>query len=110
MKRVYNQKDLDLELKKNKQVLALFYSSWCPYCIRFVPIFDRDVNKLGIKNIVHVILDEYDDPMWDDYKIPAVPTIILFEDGKICNRLNGEIGRGLGEGQFKIWMQEIDSK
>jgi thioredoxin len=110
MKKVYSQKELDLELKKSKQVLVLFYSSYCPYCMRFVPSFERDVSKLGIKNIVHVLIEEYDDPMWDDYEIPAVPTILLFEDGKVCKRLNGKIGRGLSEEQFKIWMQEIAGK
>ena len=41
------KQDLDVELKKNKKVLALFYASWCPFCVGFVPTFDKKVSKYG---------------------------------------------------------------
>ena len=48
MIKVNNSQDLNAELKKNKTVLALFYSTWCPYCVRFVPTFDKKAASLGI--------------------------------------------------------------
>ncbi len=107
MIKIRNQKDLDSELKKNKKVLALFYSSWCPYCVRFVPTFDKDAAKIGVKSVIHVLLEDYDDPMWDEYDIPAVPTIILFENGKVCKRLDARLGRGLSEERFIDWIEEF---
>ena len=107
MIKISNKQDIDSELKKNKNVLALFYSSWCPYCTRFVPTFDKKVASLGVKNVIHVLLDDYENPLWDDYDIPAVPTIILFEDGKVYKRLDGKLGTGLSEGQFKTWIEEF---
>jgi thioredoxin 1 len=107
MIKIYDQKDLDVELKKNKRVLALFYSSWCPFCIRFVPIFDKDVAKLGFRNVIHVLLEDYDNPMWDKYDIPAVPTIILFEDGKVHKRLDAKLGSGLSKERFMAWIEEV---
>ena len=109
MIKIYSQKDLDAELKKNKEVLALFYSSWCPYCIRFVPTFDKDAAKLGFKNVIYVLLEDYDNSMWDDYDIPAVPTIILFEDGKVCKRLDAKLGKGLSEERFMAWIEEFNN-
>ena len=109
MIKVYSQKELDVELKKNKTVLAIFYSSWCPHCMRFVPTFNRDVAKLGVKNVIHVLLEDYDDPLWDEYDIPAVPTIIIFEDGKVCKRLDAKLGRGLSAGEFRKWIGEFNS-
>ena len=63
MLKVYNQQVLDSELKKNKKVLALFYSAWCPYCVRFVPTFDKTVASMGFKRVIHVLLDDYDSPV-----------------------------------------------
>jgi thioredoxin 1 len=109
MIKIYNQQDLTAELKKNKTVLAIFYSSWCPYCVRFVPTFDKKVASLGIKTVIHVLLDDYDNPLWDDYNVPAVPTIIFFEEGKVSKRLDGKLGTGLSEGKFIAWIDEFKS-
>ena len=107
MIKISSKQDIDSELKKNKNVLALFYSSWCPYCTRFVPTFDKKVTSLGVKSVIHVLLDDYENPLWDDYDIFAVPTIILFEDGKVYKRLDGKLGMGLSEGQVKTWIEEF---
>jgi len=105
MNKIYNKQDLDLELKKNKKVLALFYASWCPFCVGFVPTFDKTVAKMDFESIIHVLLDDYDNELWDDYDVPAVPTIIYFEDGKVCKRLDAQLGRGLSESSFKKWIE-----
>jgi thioredoxin 1 len=109
MIKIRSQKDLDSELKKNKKVLAIFYSSWCPYCVRFVPTFDKDAAKIGVESVIHVLLEDYDDLMWDEYDIPAVPTIILFENGKVCRRLDAKLGKGLSEERFMSWIEEFKS-
>jgi thioredoxin 1 len=110
MIKVHNQQELNVELKKHKNVLALFHSSGCPFCIGFVPAFNKKVAGMGFESVIHVLLDDYDDPMWDDYDIPAVPTIIYFEDGKVCKRLDAQLGRGLSESAFKKWIDEFKSE
>lgn len=107
MIRVDNREELDKELKKNKQVLALFYANWCPYCVRSVPNFDKKAASLGFKNIIHVLLDDYDNQLWDDFDVPAVPTIIYFEGSKVSKRLDGKLGRGLSEQEFNVWIEEL---
>jgi thioredoxin-like negative regulator of GroEL len=106
MIKISNKDSLDAELKKNSHVLALFYSSWCPYCVRFVPIFNQQTANMPNGSVVHVLLDDYDDPMWDDFSIGAVPTIILFKDGIVSKRLDGKFGSGLNEKQLKVWLKE----
>lgn len=102
---VDNVQGLNAELKRNRRVLALFYASWCPYCTPFVPVFDSAV--VGFASaVLHVLLDNYDNPLWEDYDIGAVPTIILFEDGKVLSRLDGRLGSGLSEKQFRLWLNE----
>ncbi len=107
MIKVYNREDLNAELKKNKTVLAIFYSSWCPYCIRFVPIFDKKIAGQGFGSVIHVLLEDDDNILWEDYNIEAVPTVILFKDGQVRDRLDGRLGVGLRESQLVNWLEKV---
>jgi thioredoxin 1 len=101
---VSNKRDLERELRKNKRVLTLFYASWCPYCRLFLPVFDKNVSSRGFNLVLRVKVDDYDNPLWDEYSIKAVPTVIFFEEGKISRRLDGRLGYGLSEKQFQDWL------
>jgi len=105
---VDNKKDLDNELKRNKRVLALFYASWCPYCRSFVPFFESKTAGFDSSKVLHVILDDYDNPLWDDFDIGAVPTVILLKDGKVYSRLDGRFGVGLSEKQLVAWLEKVN--
>jgi thioredoxin 1 len=103
---VSSKRDLEGQLKDNKRVLALFYASWCPYCRRFLPIFDRNVSSRDFNLVLRVRVDEYDNPLWDEFSLMVVPTVVLFEGGKVCRRLDGRFGYGLSEKQLKEWLEE----
>ena len=106
---IESKQDLDKELGRNEKLLVLFYASWCPYCTRFVPIFEKKIgNSKNIGRVIHFLLDDYDNPLWDDYKIEAVPTIIYFVKGKISRRLDGRFGVGLNETQLNVWLKEFN--
>jgi thioredoxin 1 len=107
MDKIYTRQELDVKLKENKRVLALFYASWCPFCVGFVPTFDRAVADMGFEKVIHVLLDDYDNELWDEYDVPAVPTIIYFEDGKVSKRLEAQLGRGLNDKEFKNWIEKL---
>ena len=106
MIKVDNANDLCEELKKNERVLALFYASWCPYCMGFVPAFNKEVSKFSKGVVVHVLLDDYNNPLWDDYDIEAVPTVVLFEKENVSARLDGKFGVGLKGKQLEEWMEK----
>ena len=107
MIQVDNEQDLDRQLKTNEKVLALFYASWCSYCSRFVPVFDKKIVNFNAGSVIYVLLDDYDNPLWDDYEIEAVPTLILFEKGKVARRLDGKSGWGLSEKQLSVWLEKL---
>ena len=92
--------DFDIQLKKQSKVLALFFASWCPYCQRFMKIFKEDVDPNSFDTVLCVKLDDYSNPLWEDYSIENVPTVIFFEKGKIVRRIDGESGLGLTRSQF----------
>ena len=103
---VNNKSDLESQLKKCKSVLALFYASWCPFCRRILPSFDKNLSKYGFNLVIRVKVDDDDNPLWEDYSIGAVPTVILFKEGRVCRRLDGRYGYGLSEKLFEEWLEE----
>ena len=54
MVEVDNKENFTEELKKNEKVLALFYASWCPHCMRFVPVFKKKVGSFRGGAVIHV--------------------------------------------------------
>ncbi|MGA2681123.1 MAG: thioredoxin family protein [Candidatus Bathyarchaeia archaeon] len=107
MIKVDDKQGLNEELKKDEKILALFYASWCPYCIRFVPVFQKKTGGFNGAAVIHVMLDDYDNPLWDDYDVKAVPTIIFFEKGVVSKRLDGKFGVGLTEKQLDNWLKQL---
>jgi len=104
---VSDKSDFERHLKKSKRVVALFYASWCPYCRSFLAVFDKNAAKGGFNLAVRVKVDDYDNPLWDDYSIGVVPTVILFDEGKVLRRLDGRFGRGLSEKQLREWLETV---
>jgi len=104
---VSNKCDLEIQLRQNERTLALFYASWCPYCRSFLPIFTNISSNQGDSSTLRVKVDDYDNPLWNDYAIQAVPTVILFDQGNVVSRLDGRFGYGLSEQQFKEWLERL---
>ena len=77
--------------------------------MRFVPFFDTKSGSVRSLKLYSCAIDDYDNPLWDEYGISAVPTIILFEEGTdLRSRLDGRLGRGLSEDRFSVWLKELN--
>lgn len=103
IKEIDNENDLDRILRGSERVFVLFYSSWCPFCRSFLPIFNKYALKSEDKEFLRVKIDSFSNPLWEKYSISVVPTVILFE-GKVFRRLNGVLGVGLNEKQFRAFL------
>ena len=109
MSKIDIEKELDNVLNDKGRVFVLFYSSWCPFCERFLPIFEKFAED-KTRNCLFVEIDD-NESLSEKYFIDVVPTIILFEKGKISKRLDGVQGKGLTENQlidFVNMCQEIE--
>ncbi len=107
MIKVTDKKTFDALLQQNTRILVLFCASWCPFCRSFFSIFDKGVAKYIFNSTVRAYIDDYDNPLWEDYSIEAVPTVILFEQGQAVRRLDAELGAGLSEKQLAEWLVKI---
>lgn len=105
---VNSRKDLDNQFMKEKIVLALFYASWCPFCAHFLPVFDKAAAESKFAIFLHVRIDDYNNPLWEDYSIEAFPTAILLFGGKAQRRLDGKLGERLSLREFNEWLKKIE--
>lgn len=104
---VSSQSELASQLNANKKIIALFYASWCPFCRRFTSVFGKYAQQPNSAMFMRVSVDDYDNPLWEEYDLEAVPSVILFENGKVAKRLDCELGTGLDEEQFSEWLQRL---
>jgi thioredoxin-like negative regulator of GroEL len=94
---INNNHDLIEILGATNRVVALFYASWCPFCVTFLPIFKKHAKGEG-RHFVSVQDDQ--ETIADQYSVKVYPTVLFFEDGVVSKRLDGVLGVGLDERQL----------
>ncbi|XP_066313319.1 thioredoxin Y, chloroplastic-like [Miscanthus floridulus] len=77
--------------KSEKPLLVDFYATWCGPCQYMVPILQEVSEKLGDKiQVVKIDTEKYTS-IASRYRIEALPTFIIFKDGKPCYRFEGAL-------------------
>ena len=92
-------------LGDNKKTVVLFYATWCPYCSNFKPTFES--TKIEAANKIGSIIDEDENPLWDRFNIQAVPTMIVFQNGKIISRRDAKKHVGLTKSDMDSIVKEL---
>jgi thioredoxin 1 len=85
---------------------VLFRARWCPFCRAFEPIFRRVAGRDG-HALVGAMLDDEANPLWIEYQVEVVPTVLFFEDGRQVERLDGESGVGLAAADLEAALDRI---
>ncbi|MCW4009027.1 MAG: thioredoxin family protein [Candidatus Bathyarchaeota archaeon] len=101
---VTNESALAKQLKEKPDVVALFYSSWCPFCRSFLSTFNKYAKKQGDAEFIRVKIEEDENPLWENYQLEAVPSVIRFAMGQVSRRLDCRQGVGLNEQEFTQWL------
>jgi len=95
---VRERRELARLLESNDGVFVLFYASWCPFSLAFLPIYEKHA-AAGDKPFVRMTLDGNED-LFEEHGIEVYPTVIFFKAGKAHKRLEGKHLAGLREKQF----------
>ncbi len=76
-------------IKGNKPVLVDFTATWCGPCKMMKPVLDQLHQQMGDKiRIIKIDIDQ-SPAAANAYQVQSVPTLILFQNGKIIWRQSG---------------------
>jgi thiol-disulfide isomerase/thioredoxin len=99
-----NEHDLDKILKTNDRVIALIYASWCPFCRRFLPVFQQYAQE---EQKYFLCVQDDEGIIGEKYSIDIFPSVLFFEKGSISKRLDGKPGVGLSEKQLAEFIMRL---
>ena len=80
-------------LKSDKIILVDFFATWCGPCQMLGPVLERLANEQSDFDIAKVDVDEAQD-IAIQYGIQVVPTMIVFKDGNVLERMEGFCDKG----------------
>jgi thiol-disulfide isomerase/thioredoxin len=99
---VTNNHDLIEILKGRDHVIALFHASWCPFCVKFLPIFQKHADNKGRH---FLIVQDDQETIAGHYSVKVYPSVLFFENGTVSKRLDGVLGVGLDENKLTKFVQ-----
>ncbi|MFQ5940928.1 MAG: thioredoxin [Nitrososphaerales archaeon] len=86
------EKNFDDIVAGGKPVLVDFWASWCGPCQFMLPIFDKLAKKYGDKVVFARLNVDTNQSVAARYDVYAIPTFIVFQDGKAIDRAIGAVG------------------
>ena len=95
------------EALDSRSIIALFYANWCPFCTRFLRLFEEAMQER--ENPVGALVDisDMDNPLWQRFCVNIVPTLVRFKNRKTLVRKNGVAGVGLSVQELEETLQEM---
>lgn len=87
-----NEKNFDDIVAGGKPVLVDFWASWCGPCQFMLPIFDKLAKKYSDKIVFARLNVDDNQSVAARYDVYAIPTFMVFQDGKAVDRAVGAVG------------------
>lgn len=81
----------DAAVSRKGLALVDFWAEWCGPCKLMHPVFDRLARKYRGVAFGRVNVDQ-DQPLAARYGIQAIPTFIMFKDGRKVDTMMGAVG------------------
>ena len=79
-------------LKAKGKILVDFWAAWCGPCQMLSPIVDEVAEEVGDITVGKINVDE-EPALAAKFGVMSIPTLIVFENGKIVKQSVGYIGK-----------------
>jgi thioredoxin 1 len=89
--------DSDFEaqvLKADVPCLVDFWAPWCGPCKAIGPMIAELANEMAGKVRIAKMNVDQNSATPGKYAVRAIPTLILFKDGKVADQITGAVGKG----------------
>ncbi|HWS20921.1 MAG TPA: thioredoxin [Nitrososphaera sp.] len=87
-----SERNFDEIVGGSKPVLVDFWATWCGPCQFMLPIFDKLAKKYGDKVAFGRLNVDDNQGIAMRYDVYAIPTFIMFMNGKTVDRAVGAVG------------------
>lgn len=91
-------------LRSKEKAFVLFYASWCPFSQMFLPIF-KAYAKDNPNECLSILIDDKPE-ICEKYSIDYYPTVLLFKNGTVHERLDATPGAGLTKKQLSKFTEK----
>jgi thioredoxin 1 len=90
-------------LKASEPVVVDFYADWCGPCRMMTPVVEQLAAEYAGKVTIGKLDVDANQDIAIRYGVMGIPTLGLFRDGKLVDRLVGYPG---GAGPIKAWIEK----
>lgn len=90
-------------LKSNEPVVVDFYADWCPPCRAMTPAVEQLAGEFAGKVKIGKLDVDNNQELAIRYGVMGIPTLGLFKDGRLIDRLVGFPG---GAAPIRAWIKD----
>lgn len=76
-------------IENNGTVIVDFFADWCSPCRALAPVMEEISDELNEQCTVYKVDVDQDQDLASEYSVTAIPTVIIFKNGKEVNRTTG---------------------
>ncbi len=104
MTKMVSDQDFATEvLKSSEPVVVDFYAEWCGPCKAMAPALEQVATEMqGKVKVVKVDVDQ-NPSITQQFRIQAMPTLMVFKDGKVANQ---HVGALVQKSKLEAWINE----